>query len=305
MSKRNKKVKILVGVPASGKSTWTREYLAKNPNAVAVSRDDFRYGLRNSGITEPKIEDMITDLVDTTIVKSLNKGLDVVVDATNLKASYINHFVELVKYKADIEFQIFDISLEKAIERDSKRERKVGEAVIKKMYKQYKLLIETYPLQNISKEHEWKDRFVPLKQNKRFPEAVLFDIDGTLAFMNNRGPFEWDKVDRDDLNESVAEQIKFHKSLGRKIILLSGRDEEAREKTEYWLNFYGIEYDELLMRPKDNWEKDNVIKKRIFNQNLLNRYNVICVYDDRLQVVKMWYELGIFCFNCNQGNKDF
>jgi len=305
MSKRNKKVKILVGVPASGKSTWTREYLAKNPNNVAVSRDDFRYGLRNSGITEPKIEDMITELVDTTIVKSLGKGLDVVIDATNLKASYINHFVELVKYKADIEFQIFDISLEKAIERDSKRERKVGEAVIKKMYKQYKLLIETYPLQNISKEHEWKDRFVPLKQDSRLPEAVLFDIDGTIALMGNRSPYDWDKVDRDDVNNVVAEQIKFHKSLGRNIILLSGRDEAAREKTIEWLDFYGINFDQLLMRKADDFRKDNVVKKEIFNQSLLNRYNVICVYDDRLQVVKMWYELGIFCFNCNQGNKDF
>lgn len=305
MSKRNKKVKILVGVPASGKSTWTRDYLDKNPNTVAVSRDDFRYGLRNSGITEPKIEAMITELVDTTIIKSLNKGLDVVIDATNLKSTYINHFVDLVKFKADVEFQIFDISLEKAIERDSKRERKVGEAVIRKMYKQYKLLIETYPLQNTSKLPEWKDRFEPLKQDKNLPEAVIVDLDGTLSLMNNRGPFDWEKVDRDDLNEIVAEQVKFHKSLGRKIILLSGRDEAAREKTEYWLNFYGIEYDDFFMRPKDNFEKDSVIKRRIFNEKIKNIFNVLCVYDDRNQVIKMWYELGVFCFNCNQGNKDF
>lgn len=305
MSKRNKKVKILVGIPSAGKSTWTRDYLAKNPNTVAVSRDDFRYGLRNSGVTEPKIEDMITDLVDTTIIKCLNRGLDVIVDATNLKQSYIEHFVELVKYKADVEFQVFDISLEKAIERDSKRERKVGEAVIKKMYKQYKLLIETYPLQNVSKQPEWKDRFVTLNQDKRLPEAVLFDIDGTIALMGNRSPYDWDKVDKDDVNDVVVEQIKFHKSLGRNIILLSGRDEAAREKTIEWLDFYEIKFDKLLMRKADDFRKDNVVKKEIFNQNILNNYNVICVYDDRLQVVKMWSEIGVFCFNCNQGNKEF
>lgn len=305
MSKRNKKVIILVGVPASGKSTWTRDYLDKNPNTVAVSRDDFRYGLRNSGITEPKIEAVITELVDTTIIKSLNKGLEVVIDATNLKSTYINHFVDLVKFKADVEFQIFDISLEKAIERDSKRERKVGEAVIRKMYKQYKLLIETYPLQNTSKLPEWKDRFEPLKQDENLPEAVIVDLDGTLSLINNRGPFDWEKVDRDDLNEIVAEQIKFHKSLGRKIILLSGRDEAARGKTIEWLDFYEIKFDKLLMRKADDFRKDNVVKKEIFNQNILNNYNVICVYDDRLQVVKMWAEIGIFCFNCNQGLIDF
>lgn len=305
MSKRDKKVKILVGVPASGKSTWTREYLAKNQNAVAISRDDFRYGLRNSGITEPKIEDMITELVDITIVKSLNKGLDVVIDATNLKAAYINHFVDLVKFKADIEFQIFDISLEKAIERDSKRERKVGEAVIRKMYKQYKLLIETYPLQNISKQPAWKDRFEPLKQDKNLPEAVIVDLDGTLFYMKNRTAFCWDKVDNDDLNEIVADQIKINKNLGRKIILVSGRDEEAREKTKHSLDFYGIEYDELFMRPKGSFEKDTMVKKRIFKENIFEKYNVLFAIDDRLSVCKLWSEIGIFCMCVNQHLKEF
>lgn len=305
MSKRDKKVKILVGVPASGKSTWTREYLAKNPNAVAVSRDDFRYGLRNSGITEPKIEDMITELVDTTIIKSLNKGLDVVIDATNLKAAYINHFVDLVKFKADVEFQVFDISLEKAIERDSKRERRVGEAVIRKMYKQYKLLIETYPLQNISKQPEWKDRFEPLKQDKNLPEAVIVDLDGTLFYMKNRTAFCWDKVDNDDLNEHVADLLNLQKEKGRTIILVSGRDEISREKTIESLNFYKIDYDYLFMRPKDSWEKDTIIKERIFKTEIRDKFNVIYAIDDRLSVSKMWSRIGIFCLCVNQGLKEF
>lgn len=156
--KNNLVVKILIGVPAAGKSTWTREYLAKNPNTVAVSRDDFRYGLRNSCVTEPKIESMITELVDSTIIKALSFKLNVVIDATNLKASYINHFVDLVKYKADVEFRVFDISLDKAIERDSKREKKVGEHVIKKMYKNYKDLVDSYAFQNVTKQPDWKQR---------------------------------------------------------------------------------------------------------------------------------------------------
>lgn len=305
MSKRNKKVIICVGIPGSGKSTWVKEYISKNPNTVAVSRDDFRFMLRNTPLTEPKIEDMITELVNITIEKSLMRGCDVIVDQTSCKQKYINSFIDLFKYKSDIEFRVFDTPLETCILRDSKRERKVGESVIRKMYKQYKLLVETYPLQNISKQPAWKDRFEPLKQNVNMPEAVMFDLDGTLALMSNREPYDWNKVDRDDLNEIVAEQVKFHKSLGRKIILLSGRDEAAREKTVEWLDFYGIEYDQLLMRKADDYRKDNVVKKEIFNQQVYNRYNVLCVYDDRTQVVKMWEEIGIFCFNVNQGNKEF
>lgn len=29
------------------------------------------------------------------------------------------------------------------------------------------------------------------------------------------------------------------------------------------------------------------------------------VFDDRLRVCKMWYEMGLFVFNCNQGLKEF
>jgi len=31
------------GIPASGKTTWAREYCLKNPNTVRVNRDDIRY----------------------------------------------------------------------------------------------------------------------------------------------------------------------------------------------------------------------------------------------------------------------
>ena len=306
MSRKNKLVKILVGVPAAGKTTWSIEYLAKNPNTVSVSRDYFRYGLRNAGITEPKIENMITELVDETIVKSLMFGLDVIVDATNLKASYLNHFVELVRYKADVEFRVFDISLEKAIERDNNRERKVGEHVIRKMYKNYKDLIDSYPLfERITKRPEHEDKFVHLKQDKSLPEAILVDLDGTLFTPGNRGMYDWDKVDKDDLNEKVADLLRTNKNLGRNIILVSGRDEEAREKTEYCLNFYDIKYDKLFMRPKGSFEKDVVVKKRIFNEDIFGKYNVLFSIDDRLNVCKLWSELGIFCLCVNQHLKEF
>jgi predicted kinase len=304
--RRNKKLIINVGVPASGKSTGTRDYLAKNPNAVAVSRDDFRYGLRNSGVTEPKIEDMITELVDMTILKAFTRGLDVVVDATNLKESYINHFVELAKYRADVEFRIYDISLEKALERDKNRERSVGEHVIRKMFKQYRVLVETYPFQNIQKTPEWKQRFEHIKKtNSELPDCVLFDLDGTLALMNNRSPYDWDKVDNDDLNHVVAEQIKFHKSLGRTIIFFTGRDEESRGKTNEWIEFYGLHCDLMYMRKDGDPRRDNIVKKEMFNEHIVGKFHPVCVYDDRIQVVKMWYELGVFCYNVNQGMFEF
>lgn len=30
------------GLPASGKSTWAKEFVAKNPNFIRLNKDDFR-----------------------------------------------------------------------------------------------------------------------------------------------------------------------------------------------------------------------------------------------------------------------
>ena len=296
---KNLEILILIGIPASGKSTWAKEHVLRNDNYVRVNRDDFRGMLKNSQVCENKIEDMITELVDLTIESSLMKRLNVIVDNTNLKAKYLDAIIERFRYQADINFRIFDISLTKAIERDNGRVNKVGEAVIKGMFNNYKILIDSYNFQPIK-----KGKHRPIIQPdylNNLPQAVLFDIDGTLAHMGNRGPFDWDKVDRDSVNQVVVEQIGFHRSLNRKIIIVTGRDASCKKLTEEWLEFYGINYDEILIRSKDDFRKDTLIKREIYN-SIKDTYNIICVYDDRLQVLDMWYDEGVFAFNVNQGN---
>ena len=45
--KINKVVKILVGLPGSGKSTWAKEFIHKNPNYIRFGRDVFRFMLKD------------------------------------------------------------------------------------------------------------------------------------------------------------------------------------------------------------------------------------------------------------------
>jgi len=303
MKKDNLKILILIGIPASGKSTWAKEYVRKHANYVRVNRDDFRSMLKDAAMCENKIEDMITSLTFKVIESALMKRLNVIVDNTNLKRKYIDEIVERFKYQADIDYQVFDVSLNKAIERDNSREAKVGEGVIRKMYESYKVLIDSFDFQPV-KKIEQRPAVVP-DFNSELEDAVVFDIDGTLALMGKRGPFDWKRVYVYDVNNIVAEQVKFHKNLGRKIILVSGRDEVCREETQEWLRFHDIHFDELYMRPKDDQRKDTVVKREIYETHLQDKYNVLCVYDDRLQVLEMWNNLGIFAFNVNQGNIDF
>jgi predicted kinase len=138
------KVLILIGVPASGKSTWSLDFVRKNPDWVRVSRDDFRFMLKGQPVCDPKIEFLINTLQDTVILDSLAKGLNVVIDNTNLKKKYIEHFAKLVQPYASVEFQVFDISLDEALERDESREKKVGKEVLERMFNQYENLVDSF-----------------------------------------------------------------------------------------------------------------------------------------------------------------
>jgi hypothetical protein len=55
-------------------------------------------------------------------------------------------------------------------------------------------------------------------------------------------------------------------------------------------------------KPENDYRKDNIIKKEIFDNYLKDVYNILFVYDDRNQVVNMWRELGIKTFQVEPGN---
>lgn len=301
-------VVILCGCPASGKSTWAKAFIKKNPDYVRVSRDDFRYMLKDCGFCEPKIEKMITDLVNNAILTALSNKLNVIVDNTNLKAKVINEIIDLVNEYANVTYRVFEESKETLYERDAAREHPVGKNVIDMMWDNWMILKTSFNFQDVKKARHKKVILPNFESDKQ--DAVTIDLDGTLCYANTnknneRGYFDWDKVYQDDINKLVAEQIEFHKSKDRKILILTGRDASCRKMTEDWLNTHGVKYDELYMRPENNYEKDSVIKRRIIENDINPNYNILCAYDDRLSVRKMLFEKGIFVFSCNQGDKIF
>lgn len=139
---RGMKAIITVGISASGKSTWAREYALKH-NAVITNRDDLRFSLTGAkDWSEYKFSDVIESFITTaqrqvvTFASGLNR--DIVIADTNLDRPrrYI-----WMRFCADLGFDIelkpFDIELDDAIARDSERERSVGKDVITKQYKQW------------------------------------------------------------------------------------------------------------------------------------------------------------------------
>ena len=299
---KNKEIKICIGIPAAGKSTWGREFIRTNENKwVRICRDDYRYMLKNQGWCEFNVEKLITKLVNDAIVTSLNSGFNVLVDQTNVNIKHLNNLIAFLEDKGDITFQIFNIDLKTAIERDTLRERSVGKEVIEKMYKDYLTLFDSnFNFSRRKKKHRIESTSTIIR-NTKLKDAIVFDMDGTLAHMRNRGPFDWLRVDEDDCDEIVREILISHKKSGKTIIILTGRDGVALNKTKEWLDFYDIPYDYIFIRTAGDFRKDSIIKKEIYENKLKDKFNIICVYDDRDQVVEMWRKMGIKCCQVEYG----
>lgn len=306
--KTNLEVKVLIGPPGSGKSTWALEHIRKNKNWVIVSRDNFRFSLRNEPVCEPGVENLITNLVELTTIKALLAKKNVILDATHVKRKYIDWAIDAFSTYANIDYLMFDVPKEVCIARDEAREKKVGKAVIERMYEDFESLKSTFHYKPIMKRERkqnvpfFPDLSAPVPEK---PYCFIFDIDGTLAIMGTRSPYDTEKVIEDLLNPVVANMLHLLHKQGFKIVLLSGRSEESREATTAWALKYRLPISDLFMRSAGDFRKDSIIKEELLTNMVLPKYTPIAVFDDRIQVVEMWASLGLFCFNVNQGNIEF
>lgn len=126
------KIIITQGVPASGKSTWAKNFVKGKPDWVIVNRDSIRESTGEYWV--PSRESYISDLEQYAVVSAVNHDLNVVIDATNLNPKTFNKWKSVAE-KLDCEFEVksFDISYEEALRRDTERGKNGGRAVGEKV----------------------------------------------------------------------------------------------------------------------------------------------------------------------------
>lgn len=150
-------------------------------------------------------------------------------------------------------------------------------------------------------------------------KTVIFDLDGTLADIETRrgisikenGKMDWDiffdpnNISLDTPNRPVITMARLLKESGHRIVILSGRSKVTKDATRDWLKQFDVPFDVLKMRP-DNKEfkfmPDDQLKKLWLDQLFPNTDDVLCVFDDRDKVVKMWRENGLPCLQVAEGN---
>jgi len=292
-------ITITRGLPASGKSHFAKQYVANRPNTYRLNLDDTRSMLgfgAGSELWSKEKEKVAVDLLISNLVQLVRQGSNVVVDNTHI------HRDSMLRYKralaqTEVLFSLADftsVPLELCLERNAARTGpdRVPEEVIRKMAK----TLQGQRGSGISGEWLNEGRWVkpePYVAKPGTQKAVICDIDGTLALMDGRGPYEFWRVEEDEINAPVAECVRLYAAAGYAILITSGRDSKYREHTKRWLAKFHVFYDELFMRPEGDTRNDAVVKVELFNRHIRDKYNVVMSLDDRARVVQAWRELGL------------
>ncbi|WP_378733618.1 AAA family ATPase [Nocardia brasiliensis] len=298
---------ITRGYPGSGKTTYALNWIAEQSNRARVNRDDLRKMLFNGeGILTDAQECAVTVAQKAMAASLLDRGTSVIVDDTNLRLRVARNWADLAReYGADFRCVDFRIDAGTCIERNRARQR-AGQRCVP--HGRILDIAKRFPVA------QWQpvtprtvadlELYVP---DITKPEAWIFDLDGTLAHMHGRDPYDFSRVGEDAVDHTVRHVYAMLStdetpSGSPVMIIVSGRKAVCMDASLAWLHRQRIYSDLTLMRADDDNRPDHIVKLEIFNNHIRHNYNVLGVFDDRNSVVAMWRRLGLKTFQVQEGN---
>lgn len=306
-----KKLIILMGVPASGKSTWVKEYMKEHASdTCVVSRDEIRLRF---GEYNHKHEKEVTLIEEQDTEDAMKSGCDIINDATNLNPKHLPRWEKMAKkYGYEIEYVKFHVPIHTALERDKNTDRShhVGKRGIKNFYRLY------YP-EEYAEYINKTINYYRIPEDKTLIKAIICDLDGTFAWMQNRSPYDMTRVDEDLFDPRMLEVIHTFMQQGIEVLFVTGREatKEGAEKTLNWIKntlnekIYHVtkfsgQYDrfQLFMRKSKDYRHDYEVKEDIYLNKIKPFYDIICVFEDKNNVVNMWRKQGLLC--CQVANEE-
>jgi predicted kinase len=281
------KIILTRGIPGSGKTYWAQGFIKENANFVNLNRDDLRLELFHKLNIKISQEKQVTENQLLRAKQAIREKRSIIISDTNLNLKTQEKWKKFAaENNLEFEFKDFlDVPFEVCLEQDKERDRQVGRDVI--LYFHNKYIVPTLPKHNNNKID---------KQS-----CYIVDIDGTVALMNGRGPYDYTQVLTDIANEKVLNVVLTLSSLA-KIIFVSGREAICQRDTILWLDKHCPFDYELFMRGEGDKRPDYIVKNEIFTTYINDNYNVEAVFDDRDQVVKMWRDWGLAVFQVNWGD---
>lgn len=295
---------LLIGLPASGKSTWAKEQIKKEPSRwKRFNRDDLR-AMINDSHYDRKNEEFIRNAQEQLLRTALVEGYDCIVDNTSLIPQTVKKLHKVCESVGDVKVihKAFPVDIEECIRRNNLREgkTKVPEKVIRDMAKGAGL--------DRGRKLEDKEVYYPphnfqiVEQDESLDKILIVDLDGTCSLLNGRNPYDASTCYNDLPNKPVISCIKAMYSAGCGLVFMSGREDKYREPTERFLKEHVDLPYQLYMRATGDMRKDSIIKNELFNTHIANKYYVEFILDDRTQVVSQYRSMGLTCFQVAPGD---
>ena len=130
------KIKILSGIPGCGKSTWAKDFIAKNPDTKRINRDDLRKMFDDSRFTDGN-ESFVNKAKLSLVKTCIDFDKDMVIDDTHCYNDYLVWFIKEIRDYANgmnkpisIELVDFDVDTDTALIRNNMRDSKVEKNAI-------------------------------------------------------------------------------------------------------------------------------------------------------------------------------
>ena len=146
-----KRIILTRGIPASGKSTWAKQEVLKDPeHSIRINRDDLRNMCGKYWV--PAREHYIEACKGLILISAMNFQFDtIIIDEMNLnpkesgklkgEIAMVNNAFKAGQDKYVVEVKDFtNVPLDVCLERDSKRENPIGEDVIRGIFNKYQML---------------------------------------------------------------------------------------------------------------------------------------------------------------------
>lgn len=144
-------------------------------------------------------------------------------------------------------------------------------------------------------------------------KTALFDIDGTLSdpseFLHliQEPPKKWkewhNNVQNHGVHHDIVSQMRMMWDYRYIIFLVTARSEICRPGTIEWLDKHKInEYHGLIMRDNKDFRPDHEVKLDVLTKLRNDGYDVKFAFEDRDQVVQMYRNNGVRCFQVTNGD---
>lgn len=275
------------GLPASGKSTWATEYIKGKKNWIRINNDSLQLMMFGEAFAAGRNKEL-TAAREAMIDHCMAQGQNIIVDNTNLspknEENYRNKIALFNKAnKEGYDFEVRDfthVPLVECLKRNKQRASAVPEDVILVMYNQFIL----------------KEQVTVVKPShiSGLPSGIIVDIDGTVAQLVNRGPYEYDKVYSDEPIQHVCHLVETYANLGHEILFISGRDERCRADTLRWLkDKTKLPTKHLYLNKAGETRSSAITKKEIYHAHVHGKVNVLFALEDRWKNIVSWNELNI------------